>query len=73
MANAANFTQYMTPGGMDNEVFTQAQAAYDSNDFDALARIVSYAETEPRDVICDQFRKAHGTQKAETTLNVTFL
>ena len=37
MANAANFTQYMTPGGMDNEVFTQAQAAYDSNDYSALA------------------------------------
>ena len=73
MANAANFTQYMTPGGMDNEVFTQAQAAYDSNDFDALARFVSRAETEPRYVICDQFRKAHGTYKAEKTLNVTFL
>lgn len=73
MVHAANFTQYMTPGGMDNDVFTKAQAAYDSNDYSALAAIVNEAETEPRDVICDQFCKAHGKEKAEETLKVTFL
>ena len=68
-----NFTQYCEPNGMDNWVYTQAQEAVDENNISYLKSLVSSAETWPRDVICEEYRKAHGTAKAEADLGVTFL
>ena len=75
MENVANFTQFIEEDSefqMDNELFKTVQEFYDEGKLEGLANYIKYSDTWPREVICGEYRRAHGKENAEKLFQIEF-